>query len=86
MKSSGTMTIEDYRYAVTNIKMSDDKKFAYVQDTTASTGTMALNDPTGHSLTAHYTASQGCLDLLTLKSEKIVHLKSECNAKLTLTE
>ena len=86
MRSSSTMTIGDYRYAIVNIKLSDDKKYAYVQDTSTSTGTMAGSDPAGHSLTANYTASQGCLDLLTLALEKIVYLKSECNTKLTITK
>lgn len=72
------MTIEKMDNAIKKISYSADKKLAYVEDSTTSSGKLSTPVQGQGTVTSKYDISSTCHDTLTLTAGKLKMLKSDC--------
>jgi hypothetical protein len=78
------MKIENYENNIVSIQYSPDKKLAYVNDTSSSSGTVNLPASAGQNAQIKYSAKEACADILTLVGDQIKITQSDCNDEIVI--
>jgi hypothetical protein len=84
VRGYSVMRVERYKSKIVSIKYTDDRQYATVTYTTASSGTISLAVPGDGYKAAKYEDGEGCVDQLGLEGTKIKILQSACNEKIVV--
>lgn len=81
-----SMQTKTYARSIAEIKMSDDKKFAYISYKETSTGNITFTLPSAQTNTMPYKSAANCIDTLTLVKGVTTWLQTNCQQKIALLQ
>ena len=84
MSGMQEMKIDNYENIIVSIQYSADKAYAYVSDTSSSSGTVNLPAQQGQNGQVRYTAKETCADTLTLVGGLIKITQSDCDDQIVI--
>ncbi|MER2519864.1 MAG: hypothetical protein ABTQ34_04145 [Bdellovibrionales bacterium] len=87
MKSYDSISIENSKYEIFDIKYSQDKKVAYVRNTVSTSGALLMPGNNNNSLPmTRYKDVEKCQEALTLVEGTIKFLQTACDSQLMISQ